>query len=203
MAASNVHLEPATSLPVQSLEQLSLDSCCALWALVFAKPGRTMQSVLEEYASEASSEGSREEQWHMVWQTEGTTETPTRVRVVAAARSYCRVVVDGDGRERRVLALAYVATDPSLRRRGLARTVVTEALSRVVGGDFEAALFQTTVPEFYQKLGASEVPNQILNSTQRGRDAKRQGGFWDDYVMTYPSDFQWPAGDIDLNGPGY
>ena len=113
---------------------------------------------------------------------------------MAACRTFPRVVRDGAGKQRRILALAHVASDPDLRGVGLGKQLVTAALGRVSrgegcegseGGDLEAALFQTAVAPFYVKLGAVQIENEVVNSTGEGKDEKRRRGFWDPQVARY------------------
>jgi hypothetical protein len=72
----------------------------------------------------------------------------------------------------------------------------------VDAGHFDAALFQTkqNVRPFYEKLGCVLVQNRIVNSHG---DDPAANPFWDEVVMRYPSTATWPAGTIDLRGPGY
>jgi GNAT superfamily N-acetyltransferase len=98
--------------------------------------------------------------------------------------------------------LARVCTKPSARGRGLGELIARAALSAVDSGDFPFALFQTThkVRPFYEKLGATTVDNPIVNSLA---DDPNANPFWDEVVMRYPADADWPRGVIDLRGPGY
>jgi len=56
------------------------------------------------------------------------------------------------------------------------------------------------VRPFYEKLGACLVTNRIFNSL--GNDPEKNP-FWDEIAMRYPAAKHWPAGQIDLRGPGY
>lgn len=98
--------------------------------------------------------------------------------------------------------LARVCADPAERGHGLGRLVVRAALGAVDAGDFPFLLFQTNrrVRGFYEKLGAVTVENAIVNSTATDPTANP---FWDEVVMRYPGDGDWPAGAVDLKGPGY
>lgn len=100
-----------------------------------------------------------------------------------------------------VMALAGVCVPKDRRGAGLGRKAVLEAFRDVDTGLFRVSLFQTTVPDFYRRLGAVVVGNRFGN----GRNASDPGKtpWWDPYVMIYPAWAGWPAGDIDLNGPGY
>jgi GNAT superfamily N-acetyltransferase len=98
--------------------------------------------------------------------------------------------------------LARVCTDQQARGRGLGELIARAAFSAVDSGDFLFALFQTNrqVRPFYEKLGAVVVDNPIVNSLA---DNPTANPFWDEVVMRYPADADWPTGTIDLRGPVY
>lgn len=100
-----------------------------------------------------------------------------------------------------VMALAGVCVPKDRRGAGLGRRVVLEAFRDVDAGLFRVSLFQTTVPDFYRRLGAVTVGNRFFNSRHVTGPGKTP--WWDPHVMIYPAWTGWPAGDIDLNGPGY
>jgi hypothetical protein len=89
-----------------------------------------------------------------------------------------------------------------MRGRGLGELVVRAAFALVDEGQFEFALFQTNrrTQPFYEKFGAAPVTNPVINSLAAEPTANP---FWDEVVMRYPADGNWPAGTIDLRGPGY
>ena len=99
-------------------------------------------------------------------------------------------------------ALLLVCSDPHQRGRGLGETVARAAFSLVDEGQYPWILFQTKekVRPFYEKLGCTLVENRIVNS--RGENPE-SNPFWDEIVMRYPAQGDWPAGTIDLRGPGY
>jgi len=100
-----------------------------------------------------------------------------------------------------IMALAGVAVIPEWRGRGLGRSVVRRAFSRVDSGEFAASLFQTDVPDFYRKIGCCTVHNRFINSLS---SLDPTANPWlDNYVMVYPDGFAWPDGVIDLNGAAY
>jgi GNAT superfamily N-acetyltransferase len=101
-----------------------------------------------------------------------------------------------------ILGLAGVFSVPEARGKGLGRTVVRAAFELVDRGDFPYCLFQTSkaVRGFYESLGACAVSNRITNGLTEQPDVCP---FWDDVIMRYPSQGDWPEGTIDLCGPGY
>jgi GNAT superfamily N-acetyltransferase len=115
-------------------------------------------------------------------------------RVVAHAAIFPRVILIG--------ALARVCTDAAMRGRGLGEAVVRAAFGLVDAGEFEFSLFQTTpsVEPFYVKLGCVLSENRIINTLAEDPAANP---FWHPVVMRYPAGEGWPAGTIDLRGPGY
>jgi GNAT superfamily N-acetyltransferase len=107
-----------------------------------------------------------------------------------------------DDREISIAGLSRVCTDPAARGRGFGEQVVRAAFDLVDAGVFDFALFQVSerVRPFYERLGAVTVQNRIVNSLAADPQANP---FWDDLVMRYPAGGDWPAGTIDLRGPGY
>ena len=99
-----------------------------------------------------------------------------------------------------VLALAGVQTHPEFRGRGFGRAVVRAALAYVDRGIFDVSLFQTGVPEFYEKLACRRVSNPFTNAL-----AADPAGvpWWEHNIMIYPAEYPWPEGPIDLQGPGW
>lgn len=121
--------------------------------------------------------------------------------IVAEAEGFARVVVPQGGKPLRLLALASVCTHPDYRKKGLGERVVKAVLQRVDSGEFSVALWQTGVPEFYDKLGAGTVTNRFVNSLHPTDPEKNP--FWDKVIMIYPATANWPEGVIDLGGLGY
>jgi GNAT superfamily N-acetyltransferase len=123
-------------------------------------------------------------------------------RVVAHAITFGRTVGVPCG-ELTVMALAYVATDPDCRGQGLGAAVTHAAFARVDEGDFPYAMFQTSfkVRPFYEQIGCQLVENRIYNSLNV--EDPQANPFWDDVVLRYPAEGDWPVGDIDLRGRGY
>ena len=101
-----------------------------------------------------------------------------------------------------VAGLTRVCCNPACRGQGLGEIVVREILTLIDNSIFPFSLFQTSakVQPFYEKLGAAVVTNPIGNSLS---DDPTACPFWDDVVLYYPKDRDWPSGAIDLRGPGY
>lgn len=102
-----------------------------------------------------------------------------------------------------VMALASVCTPENLRGSGYGKRIVQSAFAEVDSGRFALSLFQTGVPEFYEKFGAVRVENPFINS--RKHEGIDRQPWWNPYVMIYkPRPVPvWPEGEIDLLGPGY
>lgn len=122
-------------------------------------------------------------------------------RVVAHASVYPRTVGTANG-EITIAALARVCTDPSVRGRKLGDAVVRKSFELVDDGTFPFSLFQTTpdVRPFYERLGATPIHNTFVNSLA---DDPKANPFWAEVPMRYPATGNWPAGEIDLRGPGW
>ena len=99
-----------------------------------------------------------------------------------------------------VLALAAVCSDAKRRGQGLGLAVVKAAFEQI-GDQKPLSLFQTGVPQFYEKLGGRIVNNQFVNLLN-DKDQK-SNPWWDKEVMIVPGNYEWPEGRIDLNGAGY
>jgi hypothetical protein len=122
-------------------------------------------------------------------------------RVVAHASAYPRTIGTQQG-DMTVLALARVCTDPSVRGKRYGDAVVRAAFALVDQDRFPFALFQTTQPvrPFYERLGSIVIDNEFVNSFAEDPTANP---FWAEVVMRYPARPGWPAGKIDLRGPGW
>jgi predicted N-acetyltransferase YhbS len=165
-----------------------------LTAKCFTNSSRTWQQRLQAMRSAATSQDPEEttSRRFLIWQA----GLP-----VAHARTFVRRVKNGE-REIPVLALAAVCSDPSVRGQGLGGQVTRQAW-RQVGqpGWPEVSLFQTPVPDFYEKLDARIIANRFVN---RLHETQPEANPWrDDTIMIYPARFAWPEGVIDLNGPDY
>jgi predicted N-acetyltransferase YhbS len=122
-------------------------------------------------------------------------------RVIAHAAAAPRTIGTTEG-DLTAAALAHVATDPDYRGQRLGQAVVRAVFDLVDHGPYEHSFFQTSfkVQPFYEKLGAALVTNRIINSLA---DDPEANPFWDEVVMRYPVAKHWPAGEIDLRGPGW
>jgi predicted N-acetyltransferase YhbS len=122
-------------------------------------------------------------------------------RVIAHAAIITRTIGTSWG-DLTIAGLARVCSDPDLRGRGLGALVVRPIFELVDRGVFPFSLYQTSeqVRPFYEELGATTVDNPIVNSLA---EDKNVSPFWDSVIMRYPNGLAWPAGEIDLRGPGY
>ena len=100
-----------------------------------------------------------------------------------------------------ILALAAVCVSKQARGRGLGAKVVKDCFERVDKGEFDVCLFQTGVPDFYNKLNCKLVHNKFINSLSG--ENENMNPFWDEHIMIYPSEHQWFIGIIDLLRTGY
>jgi predicted N-acetyltransferase YhbS len=100
-----------------------------------------------------------------------------------------------------VMALSALCVAPERRGEGLGKALALQAFRRVDDGRFAVSLFQTSVPEFYEKLGARTVENDFCN---RLNEEDPEGNPWNEpYVMIYPGTYDWPEGTIDIRGQQY
>jgi len=122
--------------------------------------------------------------------------------IVAKAQTFRRRILPRQGNPMTVLALAGVTTRPDSRGKGIGSALVARALQQVAPPDVPFALFQTTPPRqrFYERLGCVLVTNRFVNSRA---DDPEASPWWNELVFRYPDAGDWPAGAIDLNGPGY
>jgi predicted N-acetyltransferase YhbS len=164
---------------------------CAVWP----KPGRSVDSRTAQLLAQwRDYDGPKDQHPRSILISE-------KGRVIAHAGADPRTIGTSQG-EVTILALGKVCTDPARRGEQLGAAVVREVFKLVDGGAFRWSLFQTChhVRPFYEKLGACVVENKIVNSLA---DDPTANPFWDEVVMRYPSGPGWPAGQIDLRGPGY
>ncbi|MCP4120843.1 MAG: GNAT family N-acetyltransferase [Bacteroidetes bacterium] len=121
--------------------------------------------------------------------------------ILAHAEIFPRVINTTQG-EMEIMGLASVCSPPDRRGEGFGRKIVLEAFKSIDNGRFNVTLFQTGVPEFYEKLGAIRIGNSCVNSLAKG--GIDRSPWWNPYTMIYPGNYtNWPEGEIDLLGKGY
>ena len=132
------------------------------------------------------------------WQAQSSTHfvVSDNDSVLAHARIFPRQIFTSQGAFN-VGALASVCVHPDYRGRGWGADVVRAALDYLPEIKLEIALFQTGVPQFYEKLGCRLIENRFHNN------GDYDDVFWDDCAMIYPANSAWPDGEINLNGSGY
>lgn len=121
--------------------------------------------------------------------------------IISGAEGFALKIFPQNGRPMTVLALASVCTHPDYRHKGLGERMVKAVLKRVDDGEFPVALWQTGVPDFYQRLGAKAVGNRFVNTAHPTDKGKTP--FWDKVIMIYPAGASWPDGVIDIKALGY
>ena len=121
-------------------------------------------------------------------------------KAIAHAKIFPREIHTKNG-SIKVAALASVCVDPNFRKKGLGAIATKSVFNFVKQSSFPVSLFQTGIPDFYKKLGSKIAHNKFINSKNEKEPMKNP--FWDKCVMIYPSEYNWPKGVIDLNGPGY
>ena len=141
--------------------------------------------------------------YFVIWDSPRTHESDASHQPVAIALALAAPrTIRTNASEMTILALARVCTAPDRRGEGLGTRVVRAALQLVDEGVYPFALFQTTpdVHAFYEKLGACVATNEFVNSRA---DNPQACPFWSEVILRYPRGADWPAGTIDLLGPGY
>ncbi len=98
-------------------------------------------------------------------------------------------------------ALSGVCTRREYQGRGYGAATVRAAFELVEQGVYPVSLWMTTVPGFYEKLGARIVQNTWVN--HQNPDTPTADPWPDEVKMIYPALYTWPEGPIDLNGPAY
>lgn len=120
----------------------------------------------------------------------------TSRELVAVGRTFNhRISIGEDPRE--IVALASVCSDPDRRGEGFGDAVVTAAFDRVAV-EARVSLFQTPVPEYYERFGSIIVNNEIITSIPNAEP------FEDPWAMIHPGDADWDdSAVIDLLAPGW
>ncbi len=164
-----------------------------LWDTAWPIPGKTREQLLEQFRQQLLEREN--DQYFIVWEED---------RVIANTEIFLRWVHAKD-RSIKVLALAGVCVLPHKKGLGLGKKLVQTAFthldSNVDPAGYEVCLFQTGVPQFYEKLGAGWVSNEFYNSQHP--DNPELSPWWEKDVMAYPNNFSWPEGRLDLNGAAY
>jgi predicted N-acetyltransferase YhbS len=187
MQIETIHLRTISEFDARAIGELLM----AIWP----KPGRTVETYAQSLVSQgAAYNGPAERQPRSFLIREDG-------RVIAHASVNPRTIGTSQG-DLTILALARVCTLPAVRGRKLGDTVVRETFKLVNDGTFPFALFQTTEPvkPFYERFGAVEIDNRFINSLA---DDPTASPWWDKVIMRYPGNVGWPAGEIDLRGPGW
>ncbi len=120
--------------------------------------------------------------------------------VIGHANGHGREIMTADGKIT-ILAICGVCVIPEYRKFGVGALMVRAAFERVDDGIFPLSLFQTSVPGFYEKLGAKQVTNKFVNSLNA--DAPDAIPWWDPNIMVYPAKRKWSEEAVDLLGPGW
>ncbi|NJN44465.1 MAG: GNAT family N-acetyltransferase [Anaerolineae bacterium] len=98
-------------------------------------------------------------------------------------------------------ALSGVCTHEQYRSRGFAAQTVRAAFARVDQGLYPVSLWMTTVPGFYEKLGARVIHSTWVNG--KNPDNPTADPWPDEVKMIYPASYPWSEGVMDLNGGVY
>jgi predicted N-acetyltransferase YhbS len=162
---------------------------------IWPKPGRTVDTLTDELVNKHRDYAGPEAEYPRLFVIRDG------ARVIACAQANPRAIGTSAG-DMTVLALARVCTDPNVRGQHLGEKVVRAAFDLVDHGPYPFALFQTgdNVRPFYEKLGCVTADNRFVNSLA---DDPQKNPFWDSAIMRYPAADNWPAGEIDLRGPGW
>lgn len=192
-----LHMTSVTLKDDRALSKRELVAMVTLLNGVWPSPDRSLDELVRLFPRlrrhlRISFRGcKRASMRHLVWEGD---------EIVAHALTFERRV-RCDEREMPVMALSAVCVSPEHRGRGLGAAVVRSAFQRVEEGEFPVSLFQTPIPDFYEKLGSANVSNRFVDSRNRADPEARP---WkDSSVMIFPGVHPWPEGVIDLNGPGY
>ena len=165
-------------------------ACIELWEQVWPNPPEAARPPREERVK-ARYAALDDHRLHVI--TEGG-------QLIAVARTFLQTVTashDGTERDIDVVALASVCSHPDRRGEGFGDGVVTAAFEHAAEAG-RPSLFQTGVPEFYERFGGRTISNEITTSAP-GEDA-----FTDDCVMIYPNTPSWDESvTIDLTVAGW
>ena len=180
-----------TYLPSEITERELRAVCKLVWQTWTWKD--SLEEAFAEFKSNTLESARKGEgrQRFIVWEGD---------QVVAHAAIFSREVHTKHG-TLRLGALTGVCAHADYRGHRLGSRVVRAAFDLVDQGEFSVILWQTTVPKFYEKLGARIVDNTWVNS--HNAENPKADPWPDELKMIYPADYAWPDGQIDLNGPVY
>jgi len=100
-----------------------------------------------------------------------------------------------------IIGLGGLNVHPDWRRKGYGRAIVEAVFKRIDSKEYPSCLFQTGIPLFYEKLGCKVIKNRFINSNNQLDPSKNP--FWDEYIMIYPANADWPTGTADLRREGF
>ena len=100
-----------------------------------------------------------------------------------------------------IIGLGGLNVHPDWRRKGYGRAIVEAVFKRIDSKEYPSCLFQTGIPHFYEKLGCKVIKNRFINSNNQLDPSKNP--FWDEYIMIYPANADWPTGIADLRREGF
>lgn len=166
--------------------------CAELWLLVWPD-GHDVDIAARIERMNATYGELDDHRWHVALEGDA---------LVAVARTFRHTVsvIDAAGvaTDREVIALASVCSQPQRRGEGWGALVVDAALERT-RTDQLPALFQTSVPEFYERVGSRHVRPESIFTSAPNADA-----FGDDFAMIHPGDAPWDdEATIDLRRSGW
>jgi predicted N-acetyltransferase YhbS len=165
-----------------------------VWPPADGAPAALSTTEAEELAQRQRASGAV----HFVIQSGEGEEAP----ILAHARLFRRDIEFWPAHKRTAVScLAAVCVHPEWRGRGWGRAVAQAAFEHSPRECDGPVLFQTSVPGFYEKLGARVVANRFFNSLDE--ENPQASPFLYDYAMIHPAGWPWPAGDVDLRGPGF
>jgi predicted N-acetyltransferase YhbS len=117
--------------------------------------------------------------------------------VVGYAKTFVRKIRI-DGKLVRNMALACVCVRKEFQKNGIGKKIVKKVFEPVDNEKFALSIFQTAVPQFYEKVGAKKIFNKCINSQN-----DNENPWWDPNIMIYPGTYKIDVTEIDLMGKGY
>jgi predicted N-acetyltransferase YhbS len=159
------------------------------------------------WPSKQKDDKNSDEMMHDMWrkwkdQKSITVYISSEHTIIAHARGFSRVI-GFNGNSLEVMAPASVCVRKEWQGQGLGYKVMEKVFKLIDTNLSPVALFQTPVPEFYEKLGAKIISNTFINSTNK--TDPQATPWWDPFIMIYPATFNWSDSSTvsDLNGPGF